>query len=69
MSRWERQLEEEADDMRDILDKRATAEGDSDFTNIATGFIAWRVLLLAGVVVAGVAGLLILIIWRLLVAP
>ena len=62
MSRWERQLEEEADETRDTLEQRAIAEGESDFTNVANAFIGWRVLMVACAVIAASAAAILLII-------
>jgi hypothetical protein len=66
MSRWERQLEEEADAVREEIERRAAAGGDGEFTNVANTFIGWRLLLTACAVIAAAGAVLLLIIGLLL---
>lgn len=66
MSRWERQLEEEADAIREEIDRRAAAGGDGEFTNIANTFIGWRLLLMTCAVIAAAGAVLLLVVGLLL---
>ena len=67
MSRWERQLEEEADETRDQLEQRFAKEGDSHFTNVANVFIGWHALTVACAIIAASVAAVLLIICLLLV--
>lgn len=66
VSRWERQLEKEADDTREQLEKRFLREGDSNFTNVANIFIGWRLFLATCAIIAASAAAISLIIYLLI---
>jgi hypothetical protein len=66
MSRWERRLAEEADVVREEIERRAASGGDGEFTNVTNTFIGWRLLLTACAVIAAASAVLLLIFGLLL---